>query len=381
VRRLRVRLGNLERVEECGDRRRLELEVLENDNFRNLFNDRSEICGPSDLESDRCVIIGGSQCDRKEVDSNCAYLLAPFVDNVDADPLDSGKESPSDLWPNGARRGGTSGAADRSRAGRATSQSYSLSQNQLLNCQLVTSSLPVNVVYVHRSVYLNVLSSRLAASPPRPVLFFAWDLDIVNFRYNLTRLDTSTVYYNVPRPHAGASARSINGSRSSSLSGSTLSPWDTCDHLLHEINSESFHPKRHQLNKFVWPFLEKRALPAFQLIRNFSLPREEYEKLSVNAIQLAKEKGIDILAEADVEIARKVACDWLRSSPTIWTKWFEKVSKKDRLLLVGMFPHYLDRTGGRIPLQLGIEEAARMGIRDVRKYFHQDLIITATTIF
>ena len=94
----------------------------------------------------------------------------------------------------------------------------------------------VNVVYVHRSVYLNVLSSRLAASPPRPVLFFAWDLDIVNFRYNLTRLDTSTVYYNVPRPHAGASARSINGSRSSSLSGSTLSPWDTCDHLLHEVS-------------------------------------------------------------------------------------------------------------------------------------------------
>ena len=67
--------------------------------------------------------------------------------------------------------------------------------------------------------------------------------------------------------------------------------------LPEQINSESFHPKRHQLNKFVWPFLEKRALPAFQLIRNFSLPREEYEKLSVNAIQLAKQKGIDILAE------------------------------------------------------------------------------------
>ena len=64
-------------------------------------------------------------------------------------------------------------------------------------------------------------------------------------------------------------------------------------------------------------------------------------------------------------MAADVACEWLRTTGRVWTKWFEGVSKKDRLMLVGMFPHYLE--GGRVPLQLGIEAAAQMGIEDVNK--------------
>ena len=64
-------------------------------------------------------------------------------------------------------------------------------------------------------------------------------------------------------------------------------------------------------------------------------------------------------------MAYSVACDWLQTTPDAWTKWFQGVTKKDRLLLVGMFPQYLDKPGGQIPLQLGVEKAARMGIDDV----------------
>ena len=50
----------------------------------------------------------------------------------------------------------------------------------------------------------------------------------------------------------------------------------------------------------------------------------------------------------------------------MWTKWFRGISKKDKLLLVGMFPTWLKRDHGRpIPLQRGVEKAARMGIEDV----------------
>ena len=62
-----------------------------------------------------------------------------------------------------------------------------------------------------------------------------------------------------------------------------------------QINSGSFNPKRHQLNKFVWPRLRVRALPAFQLIQNMTLSRQEFEKLSQKATAEAQRRKIDIL--------------------------------------------------------------------------------------
>ena len=109
----------------------------------------------------------------------------------------------------------------------------------------------MNVVYVHRSLYLNILSANLS-SPSSPVFFFAWDLDIVNFRYDLVRLDTSTVYYEQPSPHSAAaraqtdaaismlSSSSFSSFASSSSSSSGGAARQKCDRLLHEVSPPPF---------------------------------------------------------------------------------------------------------------------------------------------
>ena len=70
----------------------------------------------------------------KVSNSNCAYLLATYVNNVDSSYVDSGSSSSSNMRPSGD-------ASDRSRTGRAAPLSHDISQNDLLNCQLMTSSL------------------------------------------------------------------------------------------------------------------------------------------------------------------------------------------------------------------------------------------------
>ena len=101
-----------------------------------------------------CLWATGSSYDNEfiafpvqESGSACAYLLASFVDNEDFEESGDGRQSSP--WKSVIQRasgGGGSGIGgggnDRSRAGRATAHSHTHSQNDLLNCQLMTSSLP-----------------------------------------------------------------------------------------------------------------------------------------------------------------------------------------------------------------------------------------------
>ena len=93
----------------------------------------------------------------------------------------------------------------------------------------------MNVVYVHRSFYLNILSGALGSSPSQPVFFFAWDLDIVRFRYHLVRLDTSTVFYDLPKSHPIARALTDPGGRLSMTTTTGTAVWPGCDRPSFEV--------------------------------------------------------------------------------------------------------------------------------------------------
>ena len=86
----------------------------------------------------------------------------------------------------------------------------------------------MTVVYLPRSDYLNAISTSLGRKKPRPILFLAWDLDILTYKYDLLRLDTSAVYYESPRTEYLM--------RMSQRASDTCKPNATkCERLLHDV--------------------------------------------------------------------------------------------------------------------------------------------------